>query len=138
MSIVEVKGLCKKYPEFTLDSVGFTLEKGRITGFIGRNGAGKTITIKSMLNLVHPDAGEVAYFGLPLKGNEAEIKTRIGYSTGSLNYYPRKKLKDLIAVMPEQVETVIVELDYCNIDMTEAIAQSYRYMVENGLAAGNK
>ena len=98
MSIVEVKGLCKKYPEFTLDSVGFSLEKGRITGFIGRNGAGKTTTIKSMLNLVHPDAGEVVYFGLPLFGNEAEIKTRIGYSTGSLNYYPRKKLKDLIAV----------------------------------------
>ena len=47
-------------------------------------------------------------------------------------------IKDLIAVMPEQVETVIVELDYCNIDMTEAIAQSYRYMVQNGLAAGNK
>ena len=98
MSIVEVKGLCKKYPEFTLDNVGFSLEKGRITGFIGRNGAGKTTTIKSMLNLVHPDAGEVVYFGLPLFGNEAEIKTRIGYSTGSLNYYPRKKLKDLIAV----------------------------------------
>lgn len=98
MSIVEVKGLCKKYPEFTLDDVSFSLEKGRITGFIGRNGAGKTTTIKSMLNLVHPNSGEVSYFGMPLKGNEAEIKTRIGYSTGSLNYYPRKKLKDLIAV----------------------------------------
>ena len=98
MSIVEVKGLCKKYPEFTLDNVSFSLEKGRITGFIGRNGAGKTTTIKSMLNLVHPNAGEVFYFGMPLGGNEAEIKTRIGYSTGSLNYYPRKKLRDLIAV----------------------------------------
>ena len=98
MSIVEVRGLCKKYPEFTLDNVSFTLEKARITGFIGRNGAGKTTTIKSILNLVHPDAGEVTYFGMPLAGNEAEIKTRIGYSTGSLNYYPRKKLKDLIAV----------------------------------------
>ncbi len=98
MSIVEVKGLCKKYPEFTLDNVSFSLDQGRITGFIGRNGAGKTTTIKSMLNLVHPDAGEVSYFGMPLAGNEAEIKTRIGYSTGTLNYYPRKKLKDLIAV----------------------------------------
>ena len=47
-------------------------------------------------------------------------------------------IKELIGVMPEQVETIIVELDYCNIDMTEAIAKSYRYMVENGLAAGNK
>ena len=98
MSIVEVSGLCKKYPEFTLDNVGFALEEGRIMGFIGRNGAGKTTTIKSILNLVHPDSGEVFYFGMPLNGNEAEIKTRIGYSTGSLNYYPRKKLKDLIAV----------------------------------------
>lgn len=98
MSAVEVSGLCKKYPEFTLNSVSFDLEKGRITGFIGRNGAGKTTTIKSMLNLVHPDAGEVSYFGMPFAGHEAEIKTRIGYSTGTLNYYPRKKLKDLIAV----------------------------------------
>ena len=98
MSIVEVRGLCKKYPEFTLDNVSFSLDKGRITGFIGRNGAGKTTTIKSMLNLVHPDAGEVSYFGMPFAGHEAEIKTRIGYSTGTLNYYPRKKLKDLIAV----------------------------------------
>ena len=98
MSIVEVKALCKKYPAFTLDNVSFSLEKGRICGFIGRNGAGKTTTIKSMLNLVHQDSGEVSYFGMPLAGNEAEIKTRIGYSTGSLNYYPRKKLKDLIAV----------------------------------------
>ena len=98
MSIVEVKALCKKYLAFTLDNVSFSLEKGRICGFIGRNGAGKTTTIKSMLNLVHPDSGEVSYFGLPLAGNEAEIKTRIGYSTGSLNYYPRKKLKDIIAV----------------------------------------
>ena len=98
MSIVEVKGLCKNYPEFTLDNVSFSLEKGRIMGFIGRNGAGKTTTIKSILNLVHPDSGDVYYFRMPLNGNEAEIKTRIGYSTGSLNYYPRKKLKDLIAV----------------------------------------
>ena len=35
---------------------------------------------------------------MPFTDHEAEIKTRIGYSTGSLNYYPRKKLKDLIAV----------------------------------------
>ena len=47
-------------------------------------------------------------------------------------------IKELISVMPEQVETVIVELDYCNIDMTEAIAKSYKFMTENGLAAGNK
>ena len=47
-------------------------------------------------------------------------------------------IKELVATMPDQVETIIVELDYCNIDMTEAIAKSYKFMTENGLAAGNK
>jgi sugar phosphate isomerase/epimerase len=47
-------------------------------------------------------------------------------------------IKGLIEAMPEQVETVIVELDYCNIDMFEAIEMSYKYMTENGFVAGNK
>ncbi len=98
MSAVTVCGLCKKYPSFTLDNVSFSLEKGRIAGFIGRNGAGKTTTIKSMLNLVHPDSGEVDYFGMPLNENESEIKQRIGYSTGTISYYPKKKIRDIAAV----------------------------------------
>lgn len=47
-------------------------------------------------------------------------------------------IKGLIANLPEQVETVIVELDSCNIDMFTAIEQSYKYMMENDLALGNK
>lgn len=98
MSIVTVRNLAKTYPAFRLSDVSFSLEAGRITGFIGRNGAGKTTTIKSMLNLVHPDSGEIYYFGKPLYGNEAEIKCRTGYSTGTVNWYPRKKLCDIAAV----------------------------------------
>lgn len=98
MSIAEIRSLCKEYPSFALSDVSFELFPGHITGFIGRNGAGKTTTIKSMLNLVHPTSGEISYFGLPLMGNEAEIKQRIGYSTGAVNYYPKKKIKDIAAV----------------------------------------
>ena len=86
MSIVEVCGLVKHYPSFALKDVSFSVEQGRITGFIGRNGAGKTTTIKSMLNLIHPDAGSVSFFGIPLAGGETQIKQRIGYSTGSINW----------------------------------------------------
>lgn len=98
MSLCEVRQLCKDYPAFSLRDVSFALEPGTITGFIGRNGAGKTTTIKAMLNLIHPSAGEVRYFGQPLVGNEAAVKQRIGYSTGAVNYYPRKPLADLAAV----------------------------------------
>ena len=105
MSIVEVRGLTKKYPSFELKGASFDVEQGRITGFIGRNGAGKTTTIKSMLNLVHPDGGTVSYFGKPLAGNETEAKKRVGYSTGAVNWYQRKKIRDIVNVVKRFYDT---------------------------------
>ena len=98
MKIAEASGICKNYPSFSLKDVSFSLEEGKITGFIGRNGAGKTTTIKSMLNLIHTDGGEITYFGLPLRGHEEEIKQRIGYSTGTVSWYPRKKIREILNV----------------------------------------
>lgn len=98
MGVVELKNVSKSYPSFRLDDVSLSLEEGKITGFIGRNGAGKTTTIKSMLNLIHTDSGEICYFGLPLIGNETEIKQRIGYSTGTVSWYPRKTIKQIMDV----------------------------------------
>lgn len=98
MSILEIRNLNKAYPAFELSNVSFNINEGRITGFIGRNGAGKTTTIKSVLNLIHPDSGEIYCFGKLLAKNETETKKRIGYSTGSVNWYPRKTIKDVIDV----------------------------------------
>lgn len=98
MEIVTLSGVCKKYPAFRLNNISFSLESGKITGFIGRNGAGKTTTIKSMLNLIRTDSGEISYFGLPLTGHETEIKQRIGYSTGTVSWYPRKTIRQIIDV----------------------------------------
>lgn len=105
MSIAEVRHLVKKYSSFELSNVSFRIDAGRITGFIGRNGAGKTTTIKSMLNLIHPDSGEIDYFGVPLAGNEKEIKKRIGYSTGTVNWYPRKKIRDIVGIVSRFYDT---------------------------------
>ena len=98
MNVVELNNVCKTYPSFKLNNVTISLEEGKITGFIGRNGAGKTTTIKSMLNLIHTDSGDISYFGLPLPGHETEIKQRIGYSTGTVSWYPRKTVKQIIDV----------------------------------------
>lgn len=98
MTPCEVKKLSKSYPSFLLSDISFRLNAGRITGFIGRNGAGKTTTIKSILGLVHPDCGEICYFDMPFSENEREIKQRIGFSTGAVNYYPKKKIKEIVAV----------------------------------------
>ena len=97
-TILEVRGLCKEYPGFRLSDVSFRVPRGCIMGFIGRNGAGKTTTLKSILGLVHCSAGEISYFGLDLREHETEIKQRIGYAGGAVGYYPRKKIRDFIAV----------------------------------------
>ena len=98
MSLCDIKNLSKSYPSFVLSDISFELNAGRIIGFIGRNGAGKTTTIKSALGFVHPDCGEICYFGLPFSENEREIKQRIGFSTGAVNYYPKKKIKNIVAI----------------------------------------
>ncbi len=98
MSLCEVRNLSKSYHSFVLSDISFELNTGRIIGFIGRNGAGKTTTIKSALGFVHPDCGEISYFGLPFSENEREIKQRIGFSTGAVNYYPKKKIKNIVAI----------------------------------------
>ena len=63
MEMLRVDGLTKRYPTFTLDEVSFTVQAGRIMGLIGKNGAGKSTTLKSILRLVHPDAGDIRMFG---------------------------------------------------------------------------
>ena len=98
MNIVNAVNLNKAYPSFQLKNVNINLESGKITGFIGRNGAGKTTTIKSLLNLIHIDSGEIDYFGLPLSEHEDVVKQRIGYSTGTVNWYPRKNIHEIISV----------------------------------------
>lgn len=67
-------------------------------GFIGRNGAGKTTTLKSILNLVHPSRGEIRFFGMELEKNELEIKRQIGFVSGGVDYYVKKKIKTITGV----------------------------------------
>lgn len=98
MNAIEITNISKEYKAFKLDKVSFNVGEGRIVGFIGRNGAGKTTTIKSILNIVKTNGGNVKYFGLELKANENIIKNQIGYSSGTTNYYPRKKLVDIINI----------------------------------------
>lgn len=98
MNVLEVEGLCKRYPAFALENVSFSVGAGRICGFIGRNGAGKSTTLGSLTGLVHPDAGAARFFGLDARENETAVKRRIGYVASGVNYYPNKKLRMITRV----------------------------------------
>lgn len=96
--VLKVENLSKKYAKFELKDVSFEIECGSIMGFIGRNGAGKTTTLKCLLNLVHTDGGKIEYFGLDYRSHENEIKQRIGFSSGGVDYYPMITLKKIASV----------------------------------------
>ena len=63
MNALEIKKLTKSYPGFTLDNLNLTLPSGCIMGLIGENGAGKSTTIKLILDMIHKDSGSIAIFG---------------------------------------------------------------------------
>lgn len=77
-NVIEVSGLRKTYGAFGLHDISFSVPENCITGFIGVNGAGKSTTIKSILNLIKAESGSVHFWGLDMKTHEQEIKNRIG------------------------------------------------------------
>lgn len=96
--LLSVRKLCKHYPEFDLKDLSFDLQEGKITGFIGRNGAGKTTSINSILSFVQPDSGEVFFRGEPLSDEARELRARIGFVSAGMSYYTGKKLKQITRV----------------------------------------
>lgn len=76
---IEIKGLRKDYPDFSLHDVSFSLPSGSILGLVGENGAGKSTTIKLLMNAIKPDAGSIRVLGADTESsNFAEAKEKIG------------------------------------------------------------
>jgi ABC-2 type transport system ATP-binding protein len=84
--MLSVNNLCKKYEKFSLKDVSFQIPKGYIMGFVGRNGAGKSTTIKCIMDLITFDSGSIEIFGLDSRNCSNEIKRRVGY-VGEEQYF---------------------------------------------------
>lgn len=78
-NILELKNVCKKYKDFSLENISFSLEKGFIMGFIGPNGAGKSTTIRCIMDLVHVDKGDISIFEENTRDSMKQLKQRIGF-----------------------------------------------------------
>lgn len=97
-AVLRVQGITKHYPGFALEDVSFSLAPNRIMGLIGKNGAGKSTTLKAILNMVTPERGRVTLFGNDFRQHEKACKERIGVVFGGIDFYPLKKLSAITAV----------------------------------------
>lgn len=84
-TILKVNGLGKSYKSFKLDQVSFEIPKGFIMGFAGQNGAGKSTTIKCIMDLIRYESGQIELFGQPQ--GAADWKERIGYVSEEPYFY---------------------------------------------------
>lgn len=79
MNAIEIKGLEKRYDGFQLGSFDLTLPSGCIMGLVGENGAGKSTTIKLIMNVIGRDAGEISVLGVDNRSAEfRDVKEDIG------------------------------------------------------------
>ena len=79
-TILKVNGLTKKYgPKTALNNVTFDIEKGRIYGFIGENGAGKTTAIRAITGLSESPEGKIELFGSSDKKGLVKARRKMGY-----------------------------------------------------------
>ncbi len=78
MNALEVNDLCKAYQAFTLDNISFELPSGCIMGLVGENGAGKSTTIKLILNMIKRDRGTVKLLGKDNRDNFVDIAEDLG------------------------------------------------------------
>jgi ABC-2 type transport system ATP-binding protein len=85
---IEIRGLTKRFRKvLAVDDLSFSVERGRITGFVGPNGAGKTTTLRAVLGLVAPTGGEARVFGSPYSALDDPIR-QVGAVLETSTFHP--------------------------------------------------
>jgi len=92
---IDVRGLTKRYGNrAVVDNVDLQVAPGRICGFLGPNGSGKTTTIRMLCGLLKPDAGSGTCLGLDVIRQAREIKRQAGYMTQKFGWYEDLSIRE--------------------------------------------
>lgn len=110
--VVETRGLTKRYGElYALRELDLALRPGEVFGFLGPNGSGKTTTVKLLLGLIRPTAGEIFLFGEPADGNRAHLLRRVGAIVEAPAFYPYLSGRQNLHVLAQLDSTPIKRVD---------------------------
>ena len=93
--VIDVKGLSKSFGgRRVVDNVSIRVGRGKICGFLGPNGSGKTTTIRMLCGLLKPDAGSGTCLGFDILRESAQIKRRVGYMTQRFSLYEDLSIRE--------------------------------------------
>lgn len=95
---IEVNNLTKKFGDFTaVDQLNFTVNRGEIMGYLGPNGSGKTTTIRMLLGLLRPSAGQGKVLGMDIETEAEAIRPRVGYMSQKFALYDDLTVRENLA-----------------------------------------
>ncbi|MBS4191443.1 ABC transporter ATP-binding protein [Bacillus sp. FJAT-49705] len=115
-NVVEFKRVTKSFKNFSLKDVSFSIKKGYVTGFIGANGAGKSTTIKLLMNLLRKESGEITIFGLDQDKHNQAIKERIGFVYDENCFYETLSIRELRKIIAPMYQNWNDDIFYKYID----------------------
>ncbi len=95
--MISIKNFTKSYGDFkAVDNLSFEVNEGEIVGFVGKNGAGKSTTIRSMMNFINPDSGTITIGGLDSKEDSKKIREIVSYMASETVFYENIKVEKLL------------------------------------------
>jgi len=95
--VISVKNFKKNYGSFeAIKGIDFDVEKGMIYGFVGKNGAGKSTTIRSMMNMIFPTQGEIIINGMDCSKNSKKIMEMTSYMPSDITYYDNLTVSEFL------------------------------------------
>ncbi|CAN7462379.1 ABC transporter ATP-binding protein [Phenylobacterium sp. LjRoot219] len=135
---IDVRGLNKSFGDkHVVRDVSITVEEGRITGFLGPNGSGKTTTLRLLCGLLTPDSGEGEVLGLNFRTQSEAIKRQTGYMTQRFSLYEDMTIEENL-----QFVARVYELDNRPARVAEALRrlglQDRRSQLAGALSGGWK
>ena len=134
MNVIEINNFTKKYGNFTaVSNLNLSIPKGKIVGFVGKNGAGKSTTLRSMMDMLHPNEGSISILGMDSVKDSKEIKKRVAYIPSEALFYDGLTVLELfkfsIKFNDSTMDDIKSYCDYFEVDLKKKV---------NELSLGNR
>ncbi len=133
MEEIKISNLTKKYKDLVaVNNLCLEIKKGEIVGFVGKNGAGKSTTLRVMLDIIKPTTGKISILGLDSIKDSKKIKEKVSYIPSEAVFYDNLKVVDLLNFsksISKSNKDINELVKYFELDLTKKIEE---------LSLGNK
>ncbi len=126
MIAIDIKNLSKNYSTVAaVKNLSLTIPKGKIVGFVGKNGAGKSTTLRSIFGMIHQTSGKITVLGMDSANESKAIKSKVAYVPGETSFYDNITCEKLLKFALGFTQTPMQEIErlahYYELDLKKKV-----------------